>query len=156
MGDRLATIYRHGPKSRGCCAPFRGGAGSPSNAMSPGSRPTSVPSCILIHRPQATKHQRYRQTGQRSRGTGRTGTCNGRPKRAESLLSGRSCPIRRTGGRNKFPRMFIQATEQKQSYCGGHGSRIRVVAFACRGKRRQIAQSCIAFRRQYRQARPAT
>ena len=33
----------------GCCAPFRGGAGSPSNAMSPWPRPTSVPSGILIH-----------------------------------------------------------------------------------------------------------
>jgi len=41
---------RHWPKNvGGCCAPFRGGAGSPSNALSPGPRPTSVPSDILIH-----------------------------------------------------------------------------------------------------------
>ena len=41
---------RHGLKSkRGCCAPFRGGSSVPSNTMSPGSRPTSVPSGILIH-----------------------------------------------------------------------------------------------------------
>jgi len=34
----------------GCCAPFLGGgAGSSSNTMSPGPRPTSVPSGILIH-----------------------------------------------------------------------------------------------------------
>jgi len=25
--------YRHGPKCGGCCAPFRGGAGSPSNSV---------------------------------------------------------------------------------------------------------------------------
>jgi len=29
--------------------PKKGGAGSPSNTLSPGSRPTSVPSGILIH-----------------------------------------------------------------------------------------------------------
>jgi len=40
---------RPGPKSEGCCAPFRGGAGSPSNIMSPGPRCTSVPSGILMH-----------------------------------------------------------------------------------------------------------
>jgi len=40
---------RHGPKIGGC-APFSlGGAGSPSNKKSPGSRPTSIPSGILIH-----------------------------------------------------------------------------------------------------------
>ena len=33
----------------GLCAPFRGGAGPPSNTMSPEPRPTSVPSGILIH-----------------------------------------------------------------------------------------------------------
>jgi len=43
----------------GCCAPFRGGvgfavalskgAGSPSNTMWPGPRPTSIPSGIFIH-----------------------------------------------------------------------------------------------------------
>jgi len=38
-----------GPKSGGCCAPFRVGAGSPSNTMRPGPRPTSVPSDISIH-----------------------------------------------------------------------------------------------------------
>ena len=40
---------RHGPKSGGgCCAPL-GRAGSPSNTMWPGLRPTSMPSGILIH-----------------------------------------------------------------------------------------------------------
>ena len=47
MGDRLAARDR--PKSGHCCAPFRGGAGSPFNTMSPGPRHTSVPSGILIH-----------------------------------------------------------------------------------------------------------
>jgi len=105
---RWATVWphRHGPKSGGCCAQFRGGSwvpiyhnvvwaeaylrtkwnldpssrlvtidmsqkvvgllchffgggrtGSPSNTMRPGSRPTSVPSGILVHRgvwPQQT------------------------------------------------------------------------------------------------------
>jgi len=32
-----------------CCAPFRGGAASPSNTASPWPRPSSVPSGILIH-----------------------------------------------------------------------------------------------------------
>jgi len=41
---------RHGPKSGGSYAPFgRGGAGSPSNTMWLGPRPTSIPSGILIH-----------------------------------------------------------------------------------------------------------
>jgi len=48
MGHRLATIDM-GRKERSCCAPFGGGAASPSNTMSPGPRPTSVPSGILIH-----------------------------------------------------------------------------------------------------------
>ena len=33
----------------GCCAPFRGGAGSPSNTVWPGLWPTCKPSFILIH-----------------------------------------------------------------------------------------------------------
>jgi len=33
----------------GCFAPFRGGAGSPFDTMSPGPRPTSVLSSILIY-----------------------------------------------------------------------------------------------------------
>jgi len=53
---RWATVWphhnRHGPKSgTGCCSPFRRGAESPSNTMSPGPRPTSVPSGILSHQP---------------------------------------------------------------------------------------------------------
>jgi len=36
----------------GGCAPFPGGAGSPSNTMSLGPRPTSLPSGVLIHRQQ--------------------------------------------------------------------------------------------------------
>ena len=34
---------------RGCFVPFGEGAGSPSNTNSPGLRPTSVPSGILMH-----------------------------------------------------------------------------------------------------------
>ena len=37
------------PKNGGCCALSAGGAGSTSNTMWPGLRPTSVPSGILIH-----------------------------------------------------------------------------------------------------------
>ena len=47
---------RHGSKIGGrSCAPFEGGAGSPSNKMWPGSRPTSVQSFILIH-PTVWRH----------------------------------------------------------------------------------------------------
>jgi len=56
-----------------------GGAGS--DTMSPGARPTSVPSGNLIHPivwPQYT-NVTDRQTGRRSRGMGRTVTFNGRP-----------------------------------------------------------------------------
>jgi len=95
MGDRLATIdmvRKVGgalwPKSGGCplLCPFCRGAGSPSNIMLPGPRPTSVPSGILIHPtvwPQytnVTDRQTDRQTGQRSRSIGRTVTCSGRQK----------------------------------------------------------------------------
>jgi len=41
----------------GGCAPLGGGAGSPSNTMWPGPRPTCVPSFVLIRRtvwPQCT------------------------------------------------------------------------------------------------------
>ena len=49
MGDR--DHNGHGLKRGGnCCAPFaERGAGSPSNTIWPGMRPTSVPSGILIH-----------------------------------------------------------------------------------------------------------
>jgi len=40
---------RHGPKIVGLCPFWGGGAGSPSNTMWPGSRPTCLPSFILIH-----------------------------------------------------------------------------------------------------------
>jgi len=40
---------RHGTKSGGSCAPFRGGAGSPSNTMWPGPRHIFVPSGTSIH-----------------------------------------------------------------------------------------------------------
>ena len=47
MGDRLATIVMG--RKLGAVAPFLGGgAGFPSNTMSPGPKPTSVPSFILI------------------------------------------------------------------------------------------------------------
>ena len=50
MGDRARAVgQKVGRAAVPQCAPFRGGAGSPSNTMSPGPRPTSVPSSILIH-----------------------------------------------------------------------------------------------------------
>jgi len=46
--SRLATTDMG--RKVGCCyVPFLGGAGSPSNKISPGLRPTSLPSGILIH-----------------------------------------------------------------------------------------------------------
>ena len=48
MGIPLATTDLS-RKVGGCYTPIRGGAGSPSNTMSPGPRPTFVPSGILIH-----------------------------------------------------------------------------------------------------------
>jgi len=66
MGDRLATIDMDRKVGGGCCAPFRGGAGFPSNTVSPGTRPTCVytkwypdPSSRL-----AAIHQRYGQDRQ--------------------------------------------------------------------------------------------
>jgi len=48
MGDCLATIDVGRKVGRGCCcSPFRGGAGSPSNTMSPGPRPTPAPSAMV-------------------------------------------------------------------------------------------------------------
>jgi len=53
----LQTYNRHEPpfirpvnfETWDCRAPFRGGAGSPSNTMWLGSRPTCMPSFILIY-----------------------------------------------------------------------------------------------------------
>jgi len=59
MGDRGHN--RHEPKSRGLLCPFQGRAESSSNTMSPGPRPTSVSSGILIHpavSPQYTVSQK--------------------------------------------------------------------------------------------------
>jgi len=47
MGDRGHN--GHGPKKRGCCAPFAGGAGSPPSTMWPGLRSTSVRTGAFIH-----------------------------------------------------------------------------------------------------------
>ena len=48
---------RHEPKSGGCCAPFLGrGAGSSSNTMSHGPRPTSMASLILIRQTVWPQH----------------------------------------------------------------------------------------------------
>ena len=56
---------RHGPKSRGAAVPLFRGAGSPSNTMSSGPLPTSVPSDVLISStvwPQHTKVTRQSDT----------------------------------------------------------------------------------------------
>jgi len=68
---------RRGPKNWGCCtAPFRRRAGSPSNTMWPGPRPTCVPSGILIYLTVWSKYTNVtdRQT---DRQTDRTGQDNG-------------------------------------------------------------------------------
>jgi len=46
MGDRLTTIDMG--RKLGNCAPL-GRAGSPSNTVWPGHRPTCMPSFVLIH-----------------------------------------------------------------------------------------------------------
>ena len=76
-----------------------GGAGSPSNTVSPGPRPTSVPSGKLIYPavwPQYTNvtDTQDRQTGQRSPyNMGRTITCNSRPKCAWKKSESISCRL---------------------------------------------------------------
>ena len=63
-----------------------GGPGSPSNTMSPGPRPTSVPSDILIH---PTVWLQCTNVTDRTDNTvdsiGRTVTCNSRPKTISKL-----------------------------------------------------------------------
>ena len=72
MGDRARAKWA---KKWGAAVPLSvGGAGSPSNTMSPWPWPISVPSGILIHQtvwPQYT-NVTDRQTGHRSDSTGRT------------------------------------------------------------------------------------
>jgi len=66
LSSRLATTDM-AENWGSCCALSGSGAGSPSNTMWPGTRPTSVPSFILIHPtvwPQTG--QTVRHTGQRS------------------------------------------------------------------------------------------
>ena len=73
MGDRLATIDM-GRRLGAAVTPLGGGAGSPSNTMWQGNRPTSVPSGILIYStvwPQYTNVS-DRQDRQRSDSIGRT------------------------------------------------------------------------------------
>jgi len=71
MGDRLATTNM-GRKLGWGYAPLGGGAGSPSNTMWPGPRPTSTPSFILINPtiwPQYTNvTNRQDRTGQTDNG----------------------------------------------------------------------------------------
>jgi len=45
----VAIIDMSQKKGGGCCAPFAGGAGFPSNTMWPGPRSTSLPSGVFIH-----------------------------------------------------------------------------------------------------------
>jgi len=49
VGNRLATIDRSLKLGVGAVPLFEGGAGSPCNTMWPGTRPTFVPSGILVH-----------------------------------------------------------------------------------------------------------
>ena len=87
MGDRLATIDM-GQKVEAAVSLSVGELVSPSNTMSPGMRPTSVPSGILIHptvSPQYTNDRTDRQDRQRSDSIGRTFTCKGCPKMVQYL-----------------------------------------------------------------------
>ena len=60
MGVRLALATIDMSRKVGSfCAPFHGGAGSPSNTMWPGTRPSFLPNGILIHSaawPQQTEN----------------------------------------------------------------------------------------------------
>jgi len=89
MGDRLATIDMDRKVGGGCCAPFRGGAGSLCSTMSPGPRHASVPSGILIHPTVCAQYTNVtdRQDRQRSRSIWRQVTCNGRPKIDQHLAT---------------------------------------------------------------------
>jgi len=71
----LLLLINTDRKIRGCSAPFRRGIGSPSNTMSLGPRPTSVPSGILIH--PAVWRQYTNVTHRQDNGPV---TCDGRPK----------------------------------------------------------------------------
>jgi len=67
---------RHGPKLGGGCALFSGGAGSPSNTKSPGPRPTSIPSGVLVHPavcPQRTLAENCEEGGCAPLGEGELG-----------------------------------------------------------------------------------
>jgi len=70
---------RHGPKGGWAAVPFSVGKLGPHlTQFLPGPRPTSVPSGIWSIQPFGHNTPAL-QTGQRSRGRGRTVTCNGRP-----------------------------------------------------------------------------
>jgi len=88
MGNRLATIDI-GRKLSGLLHLFwGGGAGTPSNTMWPGLRPTSTPSFILIHPTVWPQHTNFteRQTGKWSDSTGQTHCfTNGHPKHNEQI-----------------------------------------------------------------------
>jgi len=60
----LLTTIKMGWKLVASALPLPGGAGSPSNTMWPGPRPTCMPSFILIHPTVWPQHQRYRQDRQ--------------------------------------------------------------------------------------------
>jgi len=60
MGDRLVTIDMD--RNWGLCPSGGGGAGSPSNTMSPGTRPTSLPTGNLIY-PTVTTADMGRKLG---------------------------------------------------------------------------------------------
>jgi len=65
--SRLATIdMGQIVGGLGCCDLLGGGAGSPSNTMWPGPRPTSIPSGILIH-PAVWPQQTWAENWERKR-----------------------------------------------------------------------------------------
>jgi len=93
-----------------CCAPFHGGAGFPSNTMSPEPRPTSIPSGILIHPtiwPQYTSFTE-RQTGHPSRSTGWTVMCNCHPKTWQNTWEINSCEILTSASLNNLSFTLIK------------------------------------------------
>jgi len=60
--SRLATIYMGRKVGEAAAVPLLdGGAGSPSNTMWPGPRPTSIPSGVQIHAVGITGHEDARR-----------------------------------------------------------------------------------------------
>ena len=112
MGERLATIDMG--RQLGGCVPL-GGAGCPPNTMSPGPRPTAVPSFVLIH---PSVWPQY--TNVTDRQTGKTNKAMVRQHRANRFTNGspKIKPVSGTvrGIRTKFGKQMHNAIQHVGLY----------------------------------------